>query len=403
MTPVHHPSDAVAGYAAAGVPLRSSGYAMLALMNHPKEIYFPFFDGAFRYDCVRCGGHCCKGLGFAVGASALVPLLVRRPAIAPFVQPAGRHASIIDLAEGCWFLTSDGRCGIEMGDGYAAKPSICRLFPFTRVYRIGPVTVVEPHLLMCPLEEGHGQGVTHASVAAELAALGEEMPNIYCHVPAALPDDWLEREREVVARSAALLQEGQKGTASCIEFAAQLGDPATVTALWHAWHQSFGLGPDFGEHDRAVARGMALLTPTLRAAVLFSGSPPGPYPRLITRLPGLILTTGFIAALASRALGRPPTLRSIGELHKQTELVRELLSRWLRPAWLADDPLSRIRSSPLPHELDPHYQRLCQRLQSEDPRPLGETFDQATADLEPALRFPLLRALSNEFGALRFR
>ena len=291
-----------------------------------------------------------------MGSSQLVPLLVRRPAVAPFVQPAGRHASIIDLAEGCWFLTSDGRCGIEIGDGYAAKPSICRLFPFTRVYRIGQVTVVEPHLLLCPLEEGHGQGVTHASIATELAVLGDEMPNIYCHVPAALPDDWLEREREVVAQSAAFLLEGPKGqtgTSSCIEFAAQLGDAATATALWQSWHQSFGLGPDFGEHDRAVARGLALLTPTLRAAALFSGSPPGPYPRLITRLPGLILATGFIAALASRALGRPPTLRSIGELHKQTELVRELLSRWRRPAWLAEGPLSQTRPSPLPRELDP--------------------------------------------------
>jgi hypothetical protein len=384
-------------------PSEVFGLRYARLMDHPKEIYFPFFDGAFRYDCVRCGGQCCKGLGFAVGSSELVPLLVRRPVVAPFVQPAGRHASIIDLAEGCWFFTSDGRCSIEIGDGYAAKPSICRLFPFTRVYRIGQVTVVEPHLLLCPLEEGHGQGVTHASIAAELTALGEEMPNIYCHVPAALPDDWLEREREVVAQSAAFLQKEPKGTSSYLEFAAQLGDAATATALWQAWHHSFGLGPDFGEHDRGVARGMALLTPTLRAAALFTGSPPGPYPRLVTRLPGLILATGFIAALASRALGRPPTPRSIGELHKQTELVRELLSRWLRPAWLVEEPLSRIRPSPLPRELDPHYQRLCQGLQSDDPRPLGETFDQATADLEPALRFPLLRALSNEFGALRFR
>lgn len=375
---------------------------MLAVMDtdSPKEIYFPYFDGAFRYDCVRCGGQCCKGFGFGVGASELIPLLVRRPAVAPFVQPAGRHANIIDLAEGCWFFTSEGRCGIELSDGYAAKPSICRLFPFTRVYRIGQVTVVEPHLLLCPLEEGHGQGVTHASITAELAALGDEMPNIYSHTPAALPDDWLQREREVVAASAALLQ---KGTSSCLEFAALLGDAATAAALWQAWHHSFDLGPDFHEHDRAVARSMALLTPTLRAAALFTGAPPGPYPRLITRLPGLILATSLIAALASRALGRPPIPRSIGELHKQTELVRELLSRWLRPTWLADDPLSRPRSSPLPRELDPHYQLLCQSLQSDAPRPLGETFDQATADLEPALRFPLLRALSNEFGALRFR
>jgi hypothetical protein len=361
-----------------------------------REIYFPFFDGAFRYDCVRCGGNCCKGLGFGLGTSQLVPLLVRRPAVAPFVQPAGRHASIIDLAEGCWFFASDGRCRIEVEDGRAAKPSICRLFPFTRVYRIGQVTVVEPHLLLCPLEEGHGQGVTHASIAAELAALGEEMPNIYSNTPAGLPEDWLEREREVVALSATHLQEEPP---SCLEFAARLGDAPTVTALWQAWHHSFGLGADFGPHDRAVARGMALLTPTLRAATLFTGVPPGPYPRLLARLPGLVLASGLLAALASRALGRPPTLRSIGELHKQSELVRDLLSRWLRPAWLAEP----ARPSPLPKELDPSYQRLCELLQSGAARPLGETFDQATSDLEPALRFPLLRTLANEISLLRFR
>jgi hypothetical protein len=358
------------------------------------DLYFTFADGALGYDCVRCGAKCCHGLGFGVGRNELVPLLKKRPHLAPFLQPAGTHAVALDLTdEGCWFLQDDGRCGIEVDEGRAQKPSVCKLFPFTRIYKIGAVTAVEPHLLMCPLEDARGQGVRWSEIASDIANAGDDLPLMTAQPPAGLPTEWADRERAVMALCAEkidahdpmTLVEAQ--TPSLIE---------NAIALRTAWRKSLALDETEGARlDAEVARPLALLTPTLRFATLFTVGG-GPYPKLERRLPLLLLAHSLTAGLAARALGRSPSLRSVGELWRGTAYVRELLSRWDRPATVQ----SPGKGNPLPPPANDTFDRWLTLL--DGTLPLGTAFDRASADLDPPLRPLVLRALADRFGSLRF-
>jgi Fe-S-cluster containining protein len=358
------------------------------------DLYFTFLDGSLGYDCIRCGARCCHGLGFGVGRSELVQLLRKRPVLAPFVQPAGAHAVALDLTEeGCWFLAPDGRCGIEVEEGRAAKPSVCKLFPFNRVYRIGAVTAVEPHLLMCPIEDARGRGVKWAEIAGDLAAAGAEAPLMSAAAPSGLPDDWAERERAVQGEVARLLDARDP-----IELAAaQGGARDRLEALRAAWRRSLAVdGAEAARWEGEIARPLALLTPSFRFATLFSVNA-GPYPKVAGRLPALLLAASLTAGLAARALGRAPALRSIGELYRATAYVREVLVRWQLPASIAGG----ARGSDLPSPAGEALERLLGRLQEGAPS-VGGAFDEAAGELEPPLRHLVLRALADRFGALRF-
>ncbi len=355
-------------------------------------LYFPFLDGALRYDCVRCGARCCRGLGFGVGRAELVPLVRRRPQLAPFVQPAGAHAAIIDFTDGCWFLRGDGRCRVEAEDGRAAKPSVCRLFPFTRIYRIGAVTVIEPHLLVCPLEDARGGGITWREVADELAACGPEMPTLSAQPPAGLPDDWAERERAFLARTESLLDAPDPLALLATEATAE-----RLAGLRAAWRRALALDEaEAARREAEVARPLALLAPMLRFATLFAIGG-GAYPKLAARLPALLLAHALFAGLAARALGGAPSLRSLGELWRATVFEREVLARWDAPCAI----VRPAKASDLPPPADAAWARLLARLDAGAPR-LGAAFDDAVADLEPSLRPLLLRALAARFAALRF-
>ncbi|MSP62130.1 MAG: hypothetical protein EXR72_17705 [Myxococcales bacterium] len=357
------------------------------------ELYFPFLDGSLGYDCVRCGSRCCHGSGFGVGRSQLVPLLLRRPALAPFVRASGAVATVLDLTdEGCWFLRGDGRCGIEVEDGRDAKPSVCRLFPFTRLHRIGEVTVVEPHLLLCPIEDRVGQGVTWREIEAELAVAGSEVSHLPTAPPAGLSDDWSARERAIVA----LCEEHLAARDPLALAAAQLpSSEARLLRLRAWWWRSLALDEAAARADEAeLARPLALLTPAFRFASLFTVGKT-PYPKALGRLPALLLATALFGGLARRALGRTPGLRSLGELFRATPFQRELLARWDRPV-----SCEGLRPVDLPPPLDGAWSLLAARL--DGARPLGTAFDEAVADLPPPLRPLLLGALADRHGALRF-
>lgn len=358
------------------------------------DLYFTFLDGTLGYDCARCGSRCCHGLGFGLGRSELIPLLARRPALAPFVQMAGATATVFDLTdEGCFFLGGDGRCRIEIDDGRAAKPSVCRLFPFNRLHRIGAVTVVEPHLLLCPIEDRVGSGQSHRALGEELALAGDELSYLATTPPPGLPDGWVEREREVGELAASHLDAPDP----IVLAAAQSPSGAERLASLRAWwHRSLGLDAGALECEARVARGLALLTPMLRFTSLFSVAA-GPYPKVAARLPALLLGTALYGGLAARGLGRAPGLRSLGELFRATVFPRELLARWDRPVALP----SSARESGLPPPVGAAYLRLTALLDGE-PRTLGAAFDEATSDLSPHLRPLVLRALADRYGAMRF-
>ena len=198
-------------------------------------VYFPFLDGMLGYDCARCGSQCCKGLGTGFTPAELVPLLLRRPEVAPFVQVASSHQAFQTFTEGCFFLAPDGLCRIEVAEGRAAKPSVCRAFPFNRIHRAGEILVVEPQMLRCPIEERAGHGVTWAEVFADLASMGEGLPSVASQLPPGAPDDWVVKERAWVLRSADFLDEREP---IAMAAAQPGGDRKRLASLGARWHRS---------------------------------------------------------------------------------------------------------------------------------------------------------------------
>lgn len=356
------------------------------------ERYYPFLDGALGYDCQSCGGHCCQGWGFGVTRPELAALLDQHPDVGPFVQTLEGCSAIFDLSEGCWFLKS-ARCSLEEKAGYHAKPLICQLFPFTRRYRIGNVDVVEPHVLHCNLTDDAVHGVHCADLEEALRLLGDDAPLLPVTLPAGLPDDWLALERHVLDASRDLLIRHDLVATQAID-----GERTQLDNLWQSWQESFALDPPLDQQAAAVARGLMLLTPLLRCATLFSGAIASPYPKLRLRLPALILATGFFTCLAARALGRKPQLRSIVELHRSTGLERELLARWHNHALL----MSPLKAVDAPTAVRTALEQLSDALANESPKPLGKAFLESAGNLDPALRFVMLRALSNHWSLLHF-
>ncbi|MET0153167.1 MAG: YkgJ family cysteine cluster protein [Candidatus Binatia bacterium] len=116
------------------------------------ELYPAFIDGAFQYVCAECTALCCRGHGFGGSLTReMQKLFALYPAIESMAsRRVGDYVEFINSSNRCMFLDGDNRCRIEKEHGKAAKPSVCRLFPFNVFSRIGKSVAVAPHFL-CPL------------------------------------------------------------------------------------------------------------------------------------------------------------------------------------------------------------------------------------------------------------
>jgi hypothetical protein len=347
-------------------------------------LHFAFLDGAIGYDCVRCQARCCRGLGFALAPGELVPLVSRAPGVAPFLQLHATAVHAFDLTDGCWLLTADSRCSLELAHGRAAKPALCRLFPL-RVGRSGEDVVVELQLGACPLEDARGLSagpgrtvLRHEPLATELADAELLAFAVELRLAPGAPADLLGREAAARDRTAGWLD------ASRIEDA--LGGAADeLTALTNEWRGYFGLVADESAALAAeVARPFLLAVPGLRMNALTAPGAP-PWPRLERGLPARLAAAAFLAALSLRA-GRAPSLRAIAELWQNTWLVREALARW-------HEPLRPSEGEP-PESTPPELGRAFARVRASE-RPLGEALGDAAAGLAPSLRPLLLRLVSD--------
>jgi Fe-S-cluster containining protein len=122
----------------------------------PSQVYFPFGSGRLGYDCVGCKATCCKGHGYGIQAGhELQAQLQTSPSVRFFLEDVslshGRNYTMRNCAPGCFFLTTDGRCGIQAQHGYEAKPETCRLFPFNNIRLVGKYLIAAPHTGLCPL------------------------------------------------------------------------------------------------------------------------------------------------------------------------------------------------------------------------------------------------------------
>lgn len=156
--------------------------------------YLAFASGALTYDCAPCA-RCCRGLGFAdvPEHAAASPALAR---LAPFVAPprgGDPLVSFFTYADGCRYLADDQVCDLHRRFGAAAKPAICRLFPFSRLVDLDGLWTVLPHAA-CPwLASPSGVAdprSAHADVLAELGpvlargASPEVIPSVTALPPA---------------------------------------------------------------------------------------------------------------------------------------------------------------------------------------------------------------------------
>jgi hypothetical protein len=368
-------------------------------------LFFTFLDGAFRYDCAACGQACCRGKGVALEADReLVPLLRRAPALAPFVEPLpGGYVRLPDVTDGCWFLRGDGLCAYEIEHGRAAKFTTCRLFPFNRVFRAGPVRVVDVNSVVCPVQDalGSGRGVSHAELERDLAELGDgPLTNNTAEPPeGAQALRWHVLEERILTESARFVEAGM---ADYLGFAAFQDDAArrhvgerpgseaeseaSLRALLGMWTELFG-APDPAQ-KAASARAVALLTPSLRFNALFRRGGDA-YRLAAVRLVRQLLATWFLGAAAGKATtaGQVPSLRGLTELHQAQAGARALLARLGEPATLK----TRLAAPDVPEPLQAALRDLSDRLgpRSGVRQPLGAHLLAAAAPL-PVEQRPLL-------------
>jgi hypothetical protein len=350
-----------------------------------RATYFAFLDGVLGYDCVRCGSRCCRGLGFGLTPRQLVPLLLRAPSLAPFLQVRAQGVAAFTPADGCWLLEGDGRCGLEVAHGRDAKPAVCRLFPL-KLVRLGARRAVDVQLLACPLEpaagvtEGPGRDVLRWDACArELDALDADALYGEAQLPPGAPDDALEREAE--ARDATRAHLDAADALDAIAAGGSAGPLAELRARWRAF---FALGGDEAQAlDRALAPLYMLALPSLRLATLTAPGAP-PWPRVQRALPAQLLAGALLASLSARA-GRAPSLRTIAEVWRATPLLRAALASWNAPATLA--------AAPAPAGAPPELAAALESVRAAAPSStLGEALERAP--LEPSMRPLLLRLVS---------
>ena len=112
--------------------------ALRAPHSHlPLPLHLP--EG-LHYACVPCGRSCGEFLEIGVDPEYVVPIRAIPPAQLPLAQnpadpivdsPWSPGESIMRLENGhCCMQQADGLCAIHAACGYAAKPPLCRDFPF---------------------------------------------------------------------------------------------------------------------------------------------------------------------------------------------------------------------------------------------------------------------------------
>ena len=191
-----------------------------------RPLFFAFPSGSLSYSCVGCDAPCCKGQPIGIGRSReLVTIQQAQPRATLFSVPGWNDGPLLSLTpppEKCWFFDRNGRCRLEHVVGRDAKPTGCRLFPFSRIVAVGEALAVLPDLL-CPLSvtplaarvNTSSSSSASPSSLSDHDALAVEMARTQVprggHKALAAPadlswDEALPLERHVVAEADALLR-----------------------------------------------------------------------------------------------------------------------------------------------------------------------------------------------------
>lgn len=338
----------------------------MAGAKEPRDLYLAFVSGSLSYDCRPCG-KCCRGHGLGGDLTRIgqIPQVRRIAAFLDHDNTKGPLASFFTYADGCRYQGDDNLCDIHRAQGTAAKPRICRLFPFSKLVDLDDLWVVLPHE-RCPWRARDGGGPDplsdHRAVLSDLSNedgdfLSTVAPAVLLPVtPLACGD---RRRLEERVRDALDLDALDGGAGRMVD---------TVAAIQEE------LGP--GAYRRPA-------DPELWLDMLRCAGPPPPLSArsertFIAAIPALrveLSTTLPLAAVPNGLRAAALWLRSLAELKRRELCGEDLLSLLghatplLRLMALAEQPLPTLRPeapTPLLEELWPE---LCDKAGA----PLGTT------------------------------
>jgi len=302
-----------------------------------EHVYFTWPDRRFHYDCRGCGA-CCKGhgIGLDVAGGQLVQLLARRPALTAFLRRRGDAITAFNPRDRCWFLADDGLCRIEVEDGRPAKPASCRLFPFNRIFRIGPYTVVDYNAVVCPLRVGD-HGTSHAEIAAEIATITDPAligTPLAARDPDAEGRAFVDTERAIAA--AVFSAPGDLPTA----WAAQADAPALPheRAIATAAFTTL-LGTPWQPPSLPTLTAATWLTPSLRFNELYGPRQYAPRSAMAPILARMWLAWLGFAALGEQLAGRPLGLQELTTLWAEQAPLMHVVARWTDAPVLKPGPI----------------------------------------------------------------
>jgi Fe-S-cluster containining protein len=386
-------------------------------MAEPTSPFFTFHDRSLRYDCAACGSACCKGVGLAlVPEVELLSFARLEPRLATHLKFTSRLAEPLDCSTGCWMLREDGRCAIEETVGYAQKPAICRLFPYTRILRAGGVQILDVNSKICPLQDATAErnGQSWEALIEQLAGCPPELQRgTEVKLPKGATElGWTDFEGRLRDAGPAFFDEPDFAAYAAFQEEAvyalsanrplpEPNAPAVLAraeklrALVQRWRALFGVQgePGLAEAARKAAKQVSLLSTSWRVnAVLM---PKGePYPAQIQRLPRQMLAASQLIELGHLGRRRQHGLRTATEVFQGLPEVATLLAMFPRSAQLHGKPqLQRM-----PPELQPVLLDLHKALAKK--RPLGEAVEAALGAVEPALRGLALSALATSDARL---
>lgn len=328
----------------------------------------------------------------------LVQIAKLRPAAAPLWRPAGRHmAEPVELYEGCWFLRPSGLCAIEVDLGRAAKPAVCRLFPFNRLSAVEGVLVIDVNARLCPLHDAGGTGVAWNEIARDLD--GEVARDLAApmKMPAGARElGWLDAETFVRDGIAEHLD--QPDYAAFAAFQEELvialaqgreppppGAPEVLAraerlrSLLRRWRAIFGIAERAGA-ARIAARQSALLTSSWRMHWLLRDGA-APYATELQRMPRQLLVSALLVELGVQAQERGPSLRAAMQTRLATLPLATLLGLSEHRARLGKPPQMAVA----PAEVTSALASLSDSLRRAK-KPLLATLEEALSACEPHVR-----------------
>lgn len=331
-----------------------------------SDVYFPFASGRLEYDCVACNATCCRGHGYGIQPGhELRTHLKTAPSVRFFLEDVtpshGSNYAIRNCAPGCFFLTEDGRCGIQARHGYEAKPETCRLFPFNNIRLAGCYLIASPHTGLCPLAIAPP---SRKSALSDHEALTNamRMSGIGANVPRASADvsdisALVRFERQIVDLSEAYLDD-----ADYLAFA--IAQVELTDGVWGkddrrsarqrlAEYTSLvdeilgGPPTRASSNDQALERTLIALTPFVRSMLVFPGDD-DKTPVALDRVPYVLVALRTIA-LHARDAGMPAiTFQSLMHLLQPNKPLLAMLAqtdremRW-RPEANVELPLRDAR------------------------------------------------------------